>query len=210
MAVRIVIADDHPVVRAGIQSLLARYADIEPVGEARDGDEAVQQTEALQPDVLLLDLSMPGLPATEVIQRVQALPQPAGVLILTAYGDADRVCTALGAGATGYLLKGEPPGVIADAVRAVAEGKTWLSDEVMQTLAQHVVEDAQHPAHDKLSTRELEVLRLVAAGKTNQEIGATLYITEKAVEKRLGCIYLKLNVAARAEAVAAAMQQGLL
>jgi DNA-binding NarL/FixJ family response regulator len=207
---RILIADDHPIVRAGVRAELARHADIEVIGEATNGDEAAQQTEALQPDVLVLDIEMPGLKATEVIRRASVLPQPVHVLILTAHDDIDNVHGMLEAGATGYLLKDEAPEVIADAIRAVARGGTWLSDEIAQKWARYTVEEAQEATRAKLSEREMEVLQLVATGQTNRQIGVTLHISEKAVQKRLSGVYQKLGVTSRVEAVMAAMRQGLL
>jgi DNA-binding NarL/FixJ family response regulator len=187
------IADDHPIVRSGVRSELARHADIEVVGEATTGDEAAQQTETLQPDVLVLGIQMPGLPATEVIRRVRALPQPVRVLIMTGHGDIANVHDMLEAGAAEYLLKDEAPEVIADATRAVAEGRTWLSDEVAQTLARQVVEEIQQPTDARLTEREIEVLRLAAAGRTNTEIGAALRISERTA--RFYCAALTTNSA---------------
>jgi DNA-binding NarL/FixJ family response regulator len=191
------IADDQPIMRLGVRTELARHADIEVIGEATNGDETAQQVEALMPDVLLLDIQMPGLKATEVIECARMLSQPVHVLVLTAHGDIDNVHDMLEAGATGYLLKDEAPEVIADAIRAVAEGQPWLSNEVAQRLAWHTEDEAQQPENAQLSDRELEVLRLVAAGQTNREIGAMLNLSEKAIEKRLSGIYQKLGGLAR-------------
>jgi DNA-binding NarL/FixJ family response regulator len=124
MAIRVLIADDCPLLRAGVRTELARHAVIEVVGEARNGDEALQQAEVLRPDMLLLDIGMPGLSAAEVIRRVRTLARPVQVLILTAHGDIDNVHNMLEAGATGYMLKDEAPEVLTDAVRTVAEGGT--------------------------------------------------------------------------------------
>ena len=209
MTIRVLIADDHPIVRAGVRGELARHADIEVVGEATNGDEAAQLSETLQPDVLVLDIEMPGLKAMEVIEHALVLSTPVRVLILTAHDDIDNVHDMLEAGATGYLLKDEAPEVIADAVRAVAEGKTWLSDEVAQLLARYAADEAQQPQSMPLSDRELEVLRLVAAGQTNRETGATLYISERTVRFHLRSIYDKLGVNSRAEAAVWAVKHGL-
>jgi DNA-binding NarL/FixJ family response regulator len=196
-------------MRAGARGELAHYADIEVVGEAANGDEAVQQTAAWQPDVLLLDIEMPGLKATEVIRYARALPRPACVLILTAHDDIDDVHDMLEAGATGYLLKNAAPDVIADAIRAVAEGKSWLSDEVAQKLARQVIEEKQQPTYKKLTDRELEVLRLAAASRTNTEIGTALSISERTVRFHLRSIYDKLGVNTRTEAAVWAIKCGL-
>jgi len=208
MTIRVLIADDHPIVRAGVRGELARQADIEVVGEATNGDEAAQLSETLQPDVLVLDIEMPGVKATEVIERALALSTPVRVLILTAHDDIDNVHDMLEAGATGYLLKDEAPEVIADAIRAVAEGKIWLSDEVAQKWAWHAADEAQQPERMPLSDRELEVLRLVA-GRTNVEIGAVLSISERTVRFHLRGIYGKLGVNSRTEAAVWATKQGL-
>jgi DNA-binding NarL/FixJ family response regulator len=193
--IQVLIADDQPIMRLGVRTELARHADIEVIGEATNGDETAQQVEALMPDVLLLDIQMPGLKATEVIECARMLSQPVHVLVLTAHGDIDNVHDMLEAGATGYLLKDEAPEVIADAIRAVAEGQPWLSNEVAQRLAWHTEDEAQQPENAQLSDRE---------------IGAMLNLSEKAIEKRLSGIYQKLGVVSRAEAVAAAMRRGLL
>jgi DNA-binding NarL/FixJ family response regulator len=121
MTIRVLIADDHSIVCSGVRGELVHYADIEVIGEATNGDEAAQLNETLQPDVLVLDIEMPGLKATEVTRRAQMLPAPMRVLILTAHGDIDNVHDMLQAGATGYLLKNEAPEVIADAIRVVAK-----------------------------------------------------------------------------------------
>ncbi len=132
---RVLLADDHPVVRSGIRNELARHADIEVVGEAVSGDEALQLAEALRPNVLILDIAMPGLKAAQVIRRLRARSTSPGILVLTAYGGVDNVLGMLQAGATGYLLKDEDPTTIVEGVRAVARGRPWLSPAVAQVLA---------------------------------------------------------------------------
>ncbi len=209
MAIRVLIADDHPVMRLGVRTELTRHADIHVVGEATHGDEAVRQAEAWQPDVLVLDIQMPGLKATEVIRQVQALGGPTRVLVLTAYGDAGNVHDMLEAGATGYLLKDEAPEVIADAVRAVAGGRTWLSDDLLQMLTQYGVKVFPQAAYGTLTEREVEVLALVAQGGTNTQTAAALGITEGTVRNHLLSIYDKLGVHTRSEAVAWAWRYGV-
>jgi DNA-binding NarL/FixJ family response regulator len=209
MAIRVLIADDHPIVRSGVRGELARHADIEVIGEATNGDEAVQHVEVHQPDVLLLDIQMPGMKATEVIRRTKRLSRPVRVLVLTAYGDVENVHDMLGAGAAGYLMKDEAPEVIADAVRAVATGRTWLSNEVLQTLTQYGDVEVQRPVYANLSEREVQVLTLVALGSSNAQTATALDISEGTIRNHLNSIYDKLGVHTRAEAVVWAWQHGM-
>jgi DNA-binding NarL/FixJ family response regulator len=207
MAIRVLIADDHPIVRSGVSGELARHADIEVIGEATNGDEAAQQTETLQPEVLVLDIQMPGLKATEVIRRVRALSRPVRVLILTAHGDIDNVRNMLGAGAMGYILKDEAPEVIADAVRAVAEGKAWFSGEVAQGLAQAAMVESQLPPVPDLTKREIEILNLVAKGFSNKQIAEELHVSERTIRFHMENILTKLNADNRVEAVTIAIKR---
>ncbi|MEK7278153.1 MAG: response regulator transcription factor, partial [Chloroflexota bacterium] len=162
--VRVLLADDHPIVRDGIRNELARHFDIKVVGEATNGDEALRLTEELRPDVLLLDIAMPGLKVVEIMRQLQRLPSPPRILVLTAYGDEENVLGMLQAGATGYLLKDEDPAAIVEGVRAVAQGRPWLSAAVVGKLAKHVAEEETRPTAPELSARELEVLRQLARG----------------------------------------------
>lgn len=207
MTIRVLVADDHPVVRAGICNELARHSDIEVVGEAMNGDEALRLTEGLHPDVLLLDIAMPGMKAIQVIRALRAQLASPHILILTAYGDLENVLGMLGAGATGYLLKDEDLAAIAEAVRAVAQGETWLSAAVAQSLVQHAIEKRDSPL--PLSEREVEVLRLMAKGCSNAQVAETLAISEGTVKNHVTNIYDKLQVHTRAEAVAWAWGHGL-
>ncbi|MDW8325349.1 MAG: response regulator transcription factor [Anaerolineales bacterium] len=210
---RVLLADDHPVVRTGLRNELARHPDIEVIGEAVNGDEALHLAETLQPDVLVLDLAMPGLKPVQVIRRLRARPAPPHILVLTAHGDKELVQGMLQAGATGYLLKDEDPAAIVDGVRAVAQGRPWLSPAVAESLAGQPVGAEKELVAEKqgapLSVRELAVLRLLASGKTDQEIGRKLGIAERTVRYRLRNIYDKLGVNSRVEAVAWAVKQGL-
>ncbi|MCC6188895.1 MAG: response regulator transcription factor [Anaerolineales bacterium] len=206
MTIRVVLADDHPVVRSGIKNEFGQSVDIEVVGEAADGDEALRLAQALQPDVLLLDINMPGQKAVRVIRELQAqTPQPR-ILILTAYSDVENVVGMLKAGATGYLLKDEDPSVIAEGVRAVAQGKTWLSAAVAASLVAQAAGEQPLAENDALSERELEVLRLMAQGCSNGKIADTLVISEGTVKNHVTNLYDHLGVHSRAEAVVWAWQ----
>lgn len=207
--IRVVVADDHPVVRNGIVFELARQPDIAVLGTAQNGDEALQLVQTTQPDVLVTDLSMPGLRAVEVIRRTRSLPSPPHILILSAYAELDAVLTLIDAGVTGYLLKDEDPSAISAAVRAVARGEPWLSSSVAVSMLDRRVRASSEPPQPLLSVRGLDVLRLVVAGKTNQEIGLTLGISEKTVEKHLAEVFAKLGVSSRVEAAVRAVREGL-
>jgi DNA-binding NarL/FixJ family response regulator len=210
VTVRVVIIDDHAVVRNGLRNNLTCCADIEVAAEAGSVEEALQQAQTLQPDILLLDVSMAGLDLAAFMTQVGTMAQPPRVIAFTSDDHAEHIQTAIAAGVTGYLLNRVSGEVVADTIRRVAAGETVLSDDAAQILAQQAIEQAQRPAPPKFTDRELEVLRLVAKGQTNQETGATLHISRKAVEKHLSAIFLKLGVASRTAAVATAMQQGLL
>ncbi len=206
---RVLLADDHPVVRSGIRNELARHADIEVVGEAVSGDEALQLAEALRPNVLILDIAMPGLKAAQVIRRLRARSTSPGILVLTAYGGVDNVLGMLQAGATGYLLKDEDPTTIVEGVRAVARGRPWLSPAVTQVLAGQAAKGGAAWVGEALSPREREVLRLLARGWDNQQIAVELNIGTRTVRYHLRNIYAKLGVRGRGEAIARAVRSGL-
>jgi DNA-binding NarL/FixJ family response regulator len=181
--------------------------DIEVVGEAGDGPEALRQVEDLSPDVLLLDMEMPGMKGVEVAQQLQAAGSPVRVLALSAYDDVEYIRGVLSSGAAGYLTKEEVPQTIIEAVRGVARGEQgWLSRRVAAQMAAWTQEEV---GRTELTKRELEVLRWVVEGKTNQEIGLALGISEKTVEKHLEGIFGKLGVASRVEAAVHAVREGL-
>lgn len=207
--IRVVVADDHPIVRRGITSELSRAADIAVVGEAVDGDEALQLVQDLRPDVLVLDINMPGLQVVEVLHRIGRQPAPPRILILTAHNDMEYVREMLKAGAKGYLLKEEDPATIVAAVCAIARGGTWLSTEVATSVLGLVVDEPFEAGAPRLSTRETEVLRLLSMGKHNQQIGAALGIHERTVRYHLHNIYDKLGVQWRGEAIAWAVRRGI-
>jgi DNA-binding NarL/FixJ family response regulator len=202
MPLRLLIADDHPIVRDGLRVALCGEPGLEIVGEAADGAEAVRLAAELAPDVVLMDLRMPGLDGVSAIRLLSGTGPR--VLVLTTF-DTD-VLPALEAGASGYLLKDAPPDELVRAVLATHRGETVLAPAVAGRLADHL----RRPARGKLSKRELEVLRLVAGGATNKEAAASLFISEASVKTHLLHIYAKLDVRDRAAAVAEAFRRGLL
>ena len=206
--IRVILADDHPVVRTGIRTLLQQAEDIVVVAETGNGSEVFKLVEQLAPDVLLLDMEMPGLSGVEVAMRLKEEGAVVRVLALSAYDDEEYIRNLLLHGAAGYLTKEEAIEIIIDAVRGVARGEQgWFS---RRAIAQLSALTRQEPAPGKeLTNRERDVLRLVAAGKTNLEIGHALGISEKTVEKHMGAMFNKLQVSSRVEAAVLAVQQGL-
>ena len=204
--IRIVVADDHPVVRDGVVGVL-RTQGFEVVGQAGDGAEALALVTELEPDVLVLDLRMPGTGGVEVIERLRARESRAGVLVLTTFDTDSDVVAAIEAGATGYLLKDAPTTDLIEAVRATAAGETVLSPAVATRLASRLRSPGPSA---QLSAREREVLTLVARGTTNRAIAATLFVSEATVKTHLGHIFDKLGVTDRAAAVARAYDRGIL
>lgn len=209
MPIQVVIADDHPIVRSGIRSELARHPDFEVVGEALNGDEALQLTLELNPDVLLLDVNMPGLKAVNVVEELKSRPIPCKVLVLTAYGDTATILGMLKVGVDGYLLKDEDPFIIPEAIRGVLDGKTWLSHTVSEKLVSIAQGKAETIGGVELTRREREVLRLLSQGSTNKEIAMHLQTSERTVEFHVGNILDKLGVKCRLEAAVWAKANGL-
>lgn len=206
--IRVILVDDHPIVRSGIRSLLESAVDIELAGEASSGEEALRLVNEAAPDVLLLDMELPDIEGTQVAQSIgQHYPQ-VKLLVLSAHDDAVYVRELLEMGAAGYLMKEEAPEMIVEAVRGVARGERgWVSRSIAARMASWMEEGAA--GGDKLTHREQEVLRLVVEGLTNQAIAAKLEISEKTVEKYLSAIFSKLNVASRVEAAVHAVRDGL-
>ncbi|PXY28853.1 DNA-binding response regulator [Prauserella flavalba] len=202
----LLIVDDHPIVRDGLHGIFTREAGFEVLGEAGDGDQAVTLAERLRPDVVLMDLRMPGTGGVAAIAELARRGNPARVLVLTTYDTDSDVVPAIEAGATGYLLKDSPRDELFRAVRAAARGESVLSPAVASRLLGRV----RAPAEEPLSQREIEVLELVARGCTNKEAAKRLFISEATVKTHLLHLYAKLGVKDRAAAVAVGYQRGLL
>jgi DNA-binding NarL/FixJ family response regulator len=204
--VKLLIVDDHPVVRDGLSSMFARDPEFSVVGEAADGAEAIRIAQVFAPDVILMDLRMAGMDGVTAIKELRRRGIPARILVLTTYDTDSHVLPAIEAGATGYLLKDAPRDDLLRAVRAAARGEATLSPSV----AARLMSNFRTPTAGSLSHRELEVLQLVAGGNTNREAATKLFITEATVKTHLLNIYSKLDVNDRAAAVAEAYNRGLL
>jgi DNA-binding NarL/FixJ family response regulator len=204
--IRLLIVDDHPVVRNGLSGMFAGEPAFEVVGEAADGSEAVRRAQALSPDVILMDLRMPNMDGVSAIAALADAGVPARVLVLTTYDTDSDVLLAIEAGATGYLLKDAPATELFRAVRAAANGEAVLSPAI----ATRLIGQMRTPTQDPISQRELEVLELIAEGHSNRDTAARLFISEATVKTHLTHIYAKLAVNDRAAAVAAAFNRGLL
>ena len=205
--IHVVLADDHPVVRAGIRTLLDRADDIHVVAEIDNGDGVLSLVEEHQPDVLILDIEMPGLSGLEVAQQLQKRQLSTRVLALSAHADIRYIDHILANGAFGYLVKEEAPQMIIAAVRGVAAGEQgWMSRQAAAEMSA-LLRRAENGT--ELTPREQEVLKLIAAGKSNQEIALKLHISESTVEKHLGSVYAKLGVGSRVEAAVYAIRNNL-
>jgi DNA-binding NarL/FixJ family response regulator len=209
--IRILVADDHPIVRSGLAGLLDGEDDMTIVGEAGDGTEAVARATALRPDVVLMDLRMPGLDGVGATRKITATLPETRVLVLTTYDTDDDIVHAVEAGATGYLLKDTPRPVLVDAVRSAARGETVLAPPVAAKLVSRLRAPVVRPTlANPLTRREVEVLRAVARGLSNAEIGRELFIGEATVKTHLLRVFTKLGVDDRTRAVTAAMELGIL
>jgi len=202
----VLIVDDHPVVRDGLRGILESAPGFRVLGEAANGVEAVEKAAALDPDVILMDLRMPGGGGVDAIRELTRRSARAKVLVLTTYDTDSDTLPAIEAGATGYLLKDAPRDELFTAVRAAADGRTVLSPAV----ASRLVSAVRAPSNEPLSGREREVLALVAKGTSNREIARELFISEATVKTHLTHLYAKLGVNDRAAAVATAYQRGIL
>ncbi len=210
--IRVMIVDDHPVVRNGLIGMFEGEADFEVVGDAADGAEAVRRAGALAPDVILMDLRMPEMDGVTAISTLAAAGSPARVLVLTTYDTDSDVLSAIEAGATGYLLKDAPPAELFRAVRSAASGEAVLSPSVATRVVgqMRVGGSVSSPVGEPISPRELEVLELVARGASNRDAATRLFISEATVKTHLMHVYSKLGVNDRAAAVAEAFDRGLL
>lgn len=206
MSVRVVVADDHPVVRSGIVALLGLEPDLEVVGEAGDGAQAVALAQELRPDVVLMDLRMPGTDGASATARIVTELPGVRVLVLTTYETDTDILRAVEAGATGYLLKDTPRDQLVAGVRAAARGESALSPSVARRLVQQV----RGEASERLTPRECEVLAGVARGLSNAAVGRELFITEATVKTHLLRAFAKLGVDDRTRAVTVAIERGIL
>jgi len=209
-SIRVVLADDHAVVRAGTRQFLELGGDIQVVAEAEDGQQAKALIEQHRPDVAVLDIQMPKASGIDVTRWVRANFREIGVLILTAYDDDPYVMAVLQAGANGYVLKTAPPDEVLQAVRDVHDGKSALNPAITRKLLVQVAARREAPPVEALSERETEVLRLAGRGYTNKAIGAQLSISDRTVQGHLARIFDKLQAASRTEAVMRAVSLGWL
>jgi two-component system, NarL family, response regulator YdfI len=214
--IRVVIADDHPIVRTGLRLMLGMKEGIELIGEAADGVAAIHLVSSLQPDVVLMDLRMPAMDGWEAIERIRAEWPHIAIIVLTTYDEDELMLRSLQAGVRGYLLKESSLETVLQAIESAARGEMLLQPEMMKRILDHATRRIAPPSPTQensdfhLTEREREVLAGIAAGERSKEVGARLGITRRTVESYLNSIYTKLNVDSRAAAVAIAIERGLL
>jgi len=201
--IRILIVDDHPVVQAGLTSMLNTNDGIEVVGSASGGVEALRMLAERKPDILLLDLRMPGMNGIDTLLAMQKMKSPARAIVLTSFETDENIYRAVQAGAQGYLLKDTPQEQMLEAIMSVHAGKRFIPKEIAARLADRML-------RSNLTARELEILGMLAKGLTNKQIGCALAISENTVRNHLKCVMSKLEVSDRTEAVAVAIQQGII
>ena len=208
--IRVLVADDHAIVRKGICALLATEPDIEVVGEAHDGQDAIAKAQRIQPDVILMDLVMPGTDGLEAIQRLSACQPHIRILVLTSFAGDDKVFPAIRAGALGYLLKDTGPEELVQAIQQVNRGESSLHPSVARMVLQELsAPSTRGPSTEVLTEREIEVLGLVAQGCSNREISDLLTISEATVRTHVSNILSKLNLCSRTQAALYALRRGL-
>jgi len=209
-SIRVLIVDDHAIVRKGIRALLATERDIEVIGEASDGVEAITQARALRPDVILMDLVMPKIDGIEATRQITANQSGVRVLVLTSFAADDKVFPAIKAGALGYLLKDTGPDDLVQAIHQVYQGQPSLEPSIARKVLSELSHPPQEPlTQEPLTERELDVLRLVAQGKSNKEIAEQLVIAEMTVRAHMSNILSKLHLASRTQAALYALRKGI-
>ncbi|GCE10188.1 response regulator [Tengunoibacter tsumagoiensis] len=207
--IRIVLVDDHHIVRRGLQSFFKAFPDLEVVGEAGNGEEALQKLEGWMPDVIIMDMLMPGgIDGIETIRRARLLLPNTRIVALTSYTDESRVLAALRAGAIGYVRKDADPDSMLASIRAAARGQSLLDPVVAGAVMQELLNNGKHTA--ELTEREQEVLRQLALGRTNHEIAQALIVSDETVKTHVGNILTKLQLAHRTQAVIYALKKGLI
>jgi DNA-binding NarL/FixJ family response regulator len=207
---RILIADDHPIFRSGLKTELSRHADLEVIGEAVDGDEVIAKVNEGSIDVVVLDISMPGIKAAEVIKQLGKNHPTIKVLVLTAHGDKGTIMSMLKAGAHGYVLKEEDPFVVPEAIRSVAKGRNWVGPSVATLMMGKIRENRSGTSSSVLTEKECEVIRLIADGLSTKDIASRIHMAERTVEFHISNIYDKLGVNTRPSAVRWAQEHGFL
>ena len=208
--IRILFADDHPLVRRGLRSLIAMEPGMELVGEAKDGVEAVEKARSMKPDVILIDLVMPRKDGIEAIGEIKKENPEARILVLTCFYEDDKVFPAIKAGALGYLLKDSPSSDLLGAIRDVYQGKSSLHPAIARKLIREISRPSHlPPAQEQLTPREIETVQLVGQGLTNREIGERLFISERTVCNHVSNILGKLHLANRVQAALYAIREGL-
>ncbi|MDP8952738.1 MAG: response regulator transcription factor [Actinomycetota bacterium] len=208
-AIRILVADDHPMLREGLVTVLSTQPDFEVIGEAADGSETVRLAERQKPDVILLDLEMPNLDGVATLEKLRNIGSETRIIVFTAYDTDERILGALRAGARGYLLKGASRAEIFDAIRTIHSGGSLLGPAVMTRLLEHIEQGDEQERSNRLTPRELEVLALLARGRKNSEIADTLFVSERTVKFHVSSILGKLGAENRTEAARIAIRRRL-